>query len=374
MKAGMIRILFALAGLGLPLALPAIATADPYISMGDSTSTSAIHGEHSSYVDLLYNGYGDYPGFGDVLGADEHLALAQSGQILSGLGTEQLPVALDAIGEADDTKAVTVAIGGNDAIRDCFTFCDNFKVNYFEMVRQLKTSLDEDPGEEYFALMSLYNPYRWAGSGVSQEDQDEADRRLLGANLIADQCPDGSALGLNDIVLQAANAFGVDVADPYPAFLVGGGSFLRDATHANAAGDVTLANAFLDPVPRVDCDPPPDPTCETDPSLCPPEPDPTCETDATVCQKPRGTNAPRTRILKGPVKVGKRSVKFFFKSSAKDSTFRCSLDGRKFRKCGSPKKLKRLKKGRHTFRVRAIDRAGNVDRTPAKRKFRIRRR
>jgi len=43
---------------------------------------------------------------------------------------------------------------------------------------------------------------------------------------------------------------------------------------------------------------------------------------------------------------------------------------RAFRPCASPKKLK-AKLGKHTFAVRAIDAAGNVDPTPATRTFKV---
>jgi hypothetical protein len=44
--------------------------------------------------------------------------------------------------------------------------------------------------------------------------------------------------------------------------------------------------------------------------------------------------------------------------------FECKLDGGSFQPCTSPKSVK-VKKGTHTFQVRAIDDAGNVDPTPA---------
>ena len=111
---------------------------------------------------------------------------------------------------------------------------------------------------------------------------------------------------------------------------------LGDKIHPTPEGQAAIARAFREPeFPVTDCKP------------------------------------PRTTITKGPVRLRKRSVKFVFKSSEK-STFKCSLDGRKFSGCKSPKTLTGLKKGKHTFRIRATDFAGNVDKTPAKRAFRIR--
>ncbi|HEU5254319.1 MAG TPA: CSLREA domain-containing protein [Solirubrobacterales bacterium] len=81
---------------------------------------------------------------------------------------------------------------------------------------------------------------------------------------------------------------------------------------------------------------------------------------------------PDTRILKGPPKkTHKTTVKFRFSSTEAGSTFQCKLDRKPFKKCASPKKYKKLKPGKHVFKVRAIDKAGNVDPTPAKRKFTV---
>ena len=43
-----------------------------------------------------------------------------------------------------------------------------------------------------------------------------------------------------------------------------------------------------------------------------------------------------------------------------------------WKKCSSPKKYSGLRIASHTIRVRAVDRAGNVDATPAAKSFRIR--
>jgi CSLREA domain-containing protein len=88
------------------------------------------------------------------------------------------------------------------------------------------------------------------------------------------------------------------------------------------------------------------------------------------CPGGKDTQAPQTKILKGPKgKVAKTTVKFKFSSSEKGSTFRCKLDRKAYRVCKSPKTYKNLKPGRHVFKVRAVDRAGNIDSTAAKRKF-----
>lgn len=353
------------------------AAADPYISMGDSTSTSIEAGGYSSYVDLLYSGFGSHPGFEESLGADEHIALARGGEILPGLKSRQLPVALEAINAADDTKAVTVAIGANDTLAGdaCFGLesdCAPFRASYRDMVSQLKEALDRDPGDEFFGLLSYYNPYKWEGSGFSQQDQDDADLALFGTNLTADQCQVENSSGLNDIIFQAGSEYGARVADPYDAFLAGGGSFMRDPTHANGFGDLAIAVTFLDPVMPIDCNaPPPEPSCDTDPNLC--QPLPSCENDATLC--PADTLAPQTRFTSKPARRSKKHRAVFrFRSTETGSTFKCRLDRKQFRRCGSPRIYRKLRPGKHVFKVKAVDRAGNADATPARYLFRVRRR
>jgi large repetitive protein len=65
--------------------------------------------------------------------------------------------------------------------------------------------------------------------------------------------------------------------------------------------------------------------------------------------------------------VNTRSASFDFDSNEAGG-FLCSLDGEPFTDCGdSPKVYSDLADGEHTFRVKAVDRAGNEDATPATR-------
>jgi hypothetical protein len=84
------------------------------------------------------------------------------------------------------------------------------------------------------------------------------------------------------------------------------------------------------------------------------------------------TDPPQTTITKGaPNKLDGHKVKFEFKSSERDSTFECKLEKKPFKPCTSPRTVKRLDKGKHRFKVRAIDEAGNVDPSAAKDKFKV---
>ena len=82
---------------------------------------------------------------------------------------------------------------------------------------------------------------------------------------------------------------------------------------------------------------------------------------------------PQTRFTganRGAV-VMRTTAAFRFRSSERRSTFECKLDGGRFRPCTSPAVFADLRIGRHVFRVRAVDRAENRDRTAALRRFTV---
>lgn len=85
----------------------------------------------------------------------------------------------------------------------------------------------------------------------------------------------------------------------------------------------------------------------------------------------RDVDAPQTSVSKRMLKRTPPVVALDFSSSEPGSTFRCKLDKRAYSACRSPRRLKNLSPGRHTFRVVATDAAGNADPTPAKVSFRI---
>lgn len=71
-------------------------------------------------------------------------------------------------------------------------------------------------------------------------------------------------------------------------------------------------------------------------------------------------------------KSGKAAkAKFSFTGTGGEGalSFECKLDGGAFAPCSSPTTYNKLKLGRHTFEVRAVDRAGNKDATPATASF-----
>ena len=152
----------------------------------------------------------------------------------------------------------------------------------------------------------------------------------------------GLALAIVDRTLYAAGSFGSAGGDP----------------QAHSAASFPLSQIIAYPTPTVTAGPDPVPT-------------PTVTATPTVTPAP-DSKAPATAFRK--FTQSKRTATFRFASSEPGSTFVCKLDTRKSGPCTSPKLYKQLKPGRHVFRVRARDRAGNVDATPAVKRFTIKKR
>jgi hypothetical protein len=82
------------------------------------------------------------------------------------------------------------------------------------------------------------------------------------------------------------------------------------------------------------------------------------------------TAAPDTSILATPTNPAASSAASFSFAGIDGAgsgvaSFQCSVDGAAFSACASPQSYTALSDGSHTFQVRAVDAAGNVDATPA---------
>jgi hypothetical protein len=80
--------------------------------------------------------------------------------------------------------------------------------------------------------------------------------------------------------------------------------------------------------------------------------------------------APDTAISGGPRKTREKRSSFTFGAS-EAATFSCQVDFKKAQPCASPFKTPGLKLGSHRITVTATDLAGNVDPTPAQRRFTV---
>jgi hypothetical protein len=80
---------------------------------------------------------------------------------------------------------------------------------------------------------------------------------------------------------------------------------------------------------------------------------------------------PETRIARGPTQsLWVPRAHFRFRSNEAGVRFACSLDRGAWRRCPRRVTFRRLEVGWHELRVRAVDAAGNRDRTPARRGWR----
>jgi len=86
----------------------------------------------------------------------------------------------------------------------------------------------------------------------------------------------------------------------------------------------------------------------------------------TQAQAPPDTTAPDTSVTSHPNNpTNSTSAGFGFTSTETGSTFECQMDSGGYSACTAPKPYMGLTEGSHTFYVKAIDQAGNMDPTPA---------
>jgi hypothetical protein len=128
---------------------------------------------------------------------------------------------------------------------------------------------------------------------------------------------------------------------------------------ARSVASFALTQIIAYPTPTVTPSPSAVPTPTVTPSPAPPAPDVT---------------PPATSLRSGQINQAKRKATFRFTSGEAGSTFSCKLDKRNPRACTSPKTYTKLKPGKHVFRVKARDRAGNLDATAAVKRFKIKKR
>jgi large repetitive protein len=86
------------------------------------------------------------------------------------------------------------------------------------------------------------------------------------------------------------------------------------------------------------------------------------------CSYPSDLTAPRTPQKTGPGgRILSRTATFVLTCDDNISAFQCRFDGGAWKACGSTLTRSVPSRGGHTLAVRAIDRAGKIDATPATR-------
>jgi subtilisin family serine protease len=163
------------------------------------------------------------------------------------------------------------------------------------------------------------------------------------------------ALAAQDVQNKILN--GVDAVPGLVGYVATGGRL-------NALGALNAPASSFVPPPQ----PPPAP-----PPTLPPPPLPPPSPPASPRPTPPDTVPPNTRLGRVPARTTRaRRAVFTFSSTEPGSRFECRLDRGRWTGCRAPKAYRNVRPGAHTFRVRAIDAAGNVDATPATRAWRVR--
>lgn len=219
------------------------------------------------------------------------------------------------------------------------------------------------------------------------EEIEDVEGTNLGDNLVGDTGPnqllgragpDNMLAGAgNDIILANSGDSDptVDCGEGFDTGLIDFAPIVDGPPVGCEAVEERAPNSFRPPTTPPDPDPEPEPETEAEPPPVPPTP-----RTPKPPRPPVDRVAPATRLghhpratLALPTQRRLLRVAFAFGSSEAGSSFRCRLDRKPFRPCRSPRAY-RVAAGRHTFKVFAIDAAGNRDRSPAVFSFRVRRR
>ena len=107
--------------------------------------------------------------------------------------------------------------------------------------------------------------------------------------------------------------------------------------------------------------------CPSDPTQPPPPTSPALPPTPAADLDP-----PQTGLILEPRNERGSRLTARLSSDEPGSSFECRLDGHDWKPCGAKRRLKHLESGRHRFRARATDAAGNTDPSAAKRRFRTR--
>lgn len=245
-------------------AAPSPATLRPeapvYLALGDSLAfgTGASDPERTGYVPLVHGALQRELGCHDAAEAPcpdlQLLNLAENGATTASLLETQLPVAMAVLEErngdanpANDVVAITIDIGGNDAVGGVFEACaEAVTVRCGPAVQETLEIIDRNLTRILFGLREAAGPetpiavMTYFNSLVGCDFSDAAEN----AELVLAGVP-GVTPGLNGIIEQAADRADALVAETFGLLevddLVGG----VDCLHANDAGYVKIATAFV---------------------------------------------------------------------------------------------------------------------------------
>jgi hypothetical protein len=205
-----------------------------------------------------------------------------------------------------------------------------------------------------------------SATGVAEDDALLESQPAVspdGGKVAFTQTPTSSSFGPFDIYAISINGgattplFDTSASEMSPAYspdgtkIVFSSDFIPMIGNADGSGIPVPLNLGSEVNSAGSFDWAPEPTPIVDPAK--PEPPPT------------SAPAPKTSLRKHPPhRTTKRLARFAFGSDEPGSHFECRLDKKRFRACTSPFKRK-VRRGAHTFRVRAVNVSGTPDASPA---------
>ncbi|MGZ4203285.1 MAG: SGNH/GDSL hydrolase family protein [Thermoleophilaceae bacterium] len=213
----------------------AAATPRVYVALGDSVAADiSVHG----YVDLFYR-YLRRPAHGGITSLRNIAVPGETTATMVARGG-QLGRAVRLIDSRSNIRALTLDIGGNDALQGaCFTPGCPFVSRLTTILGRLDAALKRDPGRERRELMAYYNP----ASGLGPPQEPMYDRLELGSDQKIDCGGSGDRMGMNDQIACIGWRMGWIVVDAWPAFKAGGPPLLA-GIHPTNSGHAVLARLF----------------------------------------------------------------------------------------------------------------------------------
>ncbi len=290
-------------------------TPDQFLIVGNSVAKNPVANQLNTYTDIAIP---VQPG--DVLGLRSTGTYSDCGELTGGAGGYQV----NYIGIADPAAWDTVSMG----------FTANVRLD-------ISANLNEPPtasaGSDRDGVTGTSVSLDGGGSTDPDGDTLTYEWRQTAGPAVALSGPGTASPSFTAPRTDGALVFELDVCDPW-------GQCDTDSVEVVAK-------------PAAD-----DPPVETPPADSPKTGPPNAQ--------PRPAKAAPSTALESMKVVGRKAT-FRFRSNERGATYLCKLDKGRFKKCKSPRSYKRLKPGKHVFRVKAGDAQGQFDRSPVVKRFKI---
>lgn len=244
------------------LTTPELSDSAPvYLALGDSLAYGAGASDpaRTGYVPLVHEALQDripcQPGGEDFCSELQLLNLAENGATTTSLLETQLPPALEIIERrntdddpGNDVIAITIDIGGNDAVAGVFEACaEDVTLACAPAVQETLSTISRNLTATLMPLRAAAGPdtqiavMTYFNTLIGCDYRDVADN----AELVLQGVP-GITPGLNGVIKQAADRADAVIADTFGKLEIGDLVGGVDCLHANDSGYEKIAEAFVD--------------------------------------------------------------------------------------------------------------------------------